>query len=150
MYPETGSPSSLLKTDAFEAITLTDDFADNFFDLDLTTNNGAKDFASYLNRLLLMFNYQLGASETSNVLNIQIEVGVDADDLYILDTGSVSGADVTIVEQIIKFTGANATAPYKEAYPLDFTGRYIRVSVKETNVASNFGTLSMKTLLAHS
>lgn len=143
------NPQSLLKETALVNVTLTDSFDDNSFEIDLTLPSGA-DLASNLNALVLMWEYQLGDSETSNTLEIQVECGVDTDDLYIGTLGATSSGVITLSDQVLKFTGANATAPYRRYFPLTITARYLKISVREAGVASNYGTVSMKCLLAKS
>lgn len=140
-------------TDALDEVTLTASYADNRFTIDMRrpVTSGQEqlfDKANEFNYLTLMFEYQVGTGETNNILQIQIENGPSDDDLYISTAATVSSGVVTLEAMNFQFTGANATAPYKYAFPVEISDRVLRISVAESGVVTNFGTVSIKAFLS--
>lgn len=115
------------KVTAFDAVTLTDDFADNRYELDV----------SGMQKLSMDIDYAQGAAETGNILHLAIEHSTDGTNwhqLVIDDTNTVS--DITAREW-------NITGDAALNVILDIAYDKLRFSVRETGVASNAGTVSL-------
>jgi len=84
--------------------------------------------------------YTMGATETSNSVEIKIEQSPDNTNWYQLVNDSTSAGTSTLTAREFTIVGVNADD--KEfSLPLDISDQYCRVSFKETGVASNKGTL---------
>ena len=116
----------------FDDVTLTDDYADNSFVLAV----------GGMTKLSLDIDYAQGASETGNVLAFKVEHSLDGvtwHSLSIDDTGTVS--DITAREW-------NITGDAALNVILDIAYKQVKISVKETGVAANAGTVTIKSLLS--
>ncbi len=139
-----------------EDITLTSSYnSTNSFDIDLnkvTSQNltVVGDNSHLFNRLTILFEYQLGSGETNNTIDFTIHNGDDENDIYLTTASAVSAGAVTLSDQEFKWTGANATDPYKRSFSVEISDRFLRVYVKETGVAANAGTATIKYFLSKS
>lgn len=146
-------PTSKFATGLSE-ITLTDAYnSTHSFDIDLNKVPGVNvtvvgDNSHLFNTLTIMFEYELGAAETNNTIDFTIHNGDDEDDLYLTTASAVSSGAVTLSDQEFKWTGANATAPYKRSFSVEISDRFLRVFVKESGVAANAGTATIKYFLS--
>lgn len=93
--------------------------------------------------LVLYISYTMGATETSNSIEVKVESGQTATDLHRLTTLSTSGGTVTLTAVEYTFVGTNA-AEAKFALPLMVADKYVKFSFKETGVATNAGTVTAK------
>lgn len=93
-------------------------------------------------QVVLYVTYTLGATETNNTVDIKLESGPSATDLHRLTSIDVTSGSITVSPTEHHFVGADTTAPYKFAIPLEVADDYIKVSFKETNKATNFGTIT--------
>jgi len=91
--------------------------------------------------------YTMGATETSNSIELRIEGSVDNTNFYRIPNESVSGGTSTLTAREFTFVGTNAAAA-TISIGLDIFYKYMRVSVKETGVATNAGTISIEGTLA--
>lgn len=146
-------PTSKFAT-GLEEVTLTASYNDdNSFEIDLNKVPGVNvtvvgDNSHLFNTLTIMFEYQLGASETNNTIDFKIENGDDADDIYLTTASAVSSGTVTLSDQVFQWQGANDSAPYKRSFSVDISDRFLKVSVKESGVAANYGTATVKYFLS--
>ncbi len=92
--------------------------------------------------------YTTGAAETNNTIEIKLEDSVDATNFYQLTNESVSSGTSTIVAREFQFTGASAATAYAISYRIDISYTYIKLSVKESGVAANAGTIFIEGVLA--
>ncbi len=97
--------------------------------------------------LVLHLNYTVGASETNNSIEIKLEDSNDRTNFYQLTNESASAGTSTLTAREFTFAGAAATS-YPISYRLDVSYKYMRISVKETGVAANFGTVYVDALLS--
>lgn len=122
-----GSKSGTTRT----AVTLTATYTDNT--KTITTGGMAK--------LDLSFVYTTGTAETNNVINLKVETSSDGTNFYQLVNESVSSGTSTLTQREFQLTGASAATAYSFSLPLDVQDKYMKFSVKETGVATNYGTV---------
>ena len=84
--------------------------------------------------------YTMGGSETANSIEVKIEGSSDGTNFYRIPNDSTSGATSTLTAREFTFVGADGAAA-TISIGLDIFYKKIKVSVKETGVASNKGTL---------
>lgn len=98
-------------------------------------------------KLNLDFAYTMGASETANTVEIKLEASPDGVNFYQLgNTDSTAGAS-TIYNREFTFTGTNGALAKFQIF-LDIGYKFLRVSVKESGVAANKGTLYVEATLS--
>jgi hypothetical protein len=90
-------------------------------------------------KLDLAILYTMGAAETANSIEIQVEQSSDGVNFYRIPNETVSGGTSTLTAREFTFVGTNAAAA-TISIGLDIFYKYIKVSVKETGVAANAGT----------
>ena len=111
----------------FDDVTLTDDYADNAYEMDVDG----------MTKLSLDIDYAQGATETGNICHFKIEHSTDGTNWYQLvidETSTVS--DITAREW-------NITGDAALNVLIDIAYRKIKISAKESGVASNAGSLAM-------
>lgn len=91
-------------------------------------------------KLNLDILYTMGASETSNTIEIQFEGSPDGVNFYRIPNESTSTTTSTLYQREIQFAGANGAAT-TISFGLDIFYNFVRVSAKETGVAANKGTV---------
>lgn len=114
----------------FNAVTLTDDYADNSYELDV----------SGMSKLSLDISYAQGAAETGNICHFKIEHSTDGTNWYQLvidDTNTVS--NITAREW-------NITGDADLNVLVDIAYKKLKISLKESGVAANAGTATMVAL----
>ena len=84
--------------------------------------------------------YTMGSGETSNSIEIKIEVSADGTNWYRIPNDSTSGDTSTLTAREFTFVGTNAAAA-TIGVGIDIFYQFIKVSIKETGVASNKGTI---------
>lgn len=110
--------------------------------------NKTKDFAvggySKINFDIL---YTMGATETTNSIEFRVECSPDGTNWYRIPNESVSAGTSTLTAREFTFVGANAAAA-TISIGLDIFYKYLKVSVKETGVVTNFGTVYVECTLS--
>jgi hypothetical protein len=91
-------------------------------------------------KLNLDILYTMGASETTNSIEIKFEGSPDGVNYYRIPNNSDSAGTSTLTAREFTFVGANAAAT-TISVGLDIFYKYIKVSGKETGVATNKGTV---------
>ena len=91
-------------------------------------------------KMNLDFLYTMGATETSNSIEVKIEGSPDGTNYYRLPNDSTSAGTSTLTAREFTFVGTNAAAA-TISIGLDVFYQCIKVSVKETGVGSNKGTI---------
>lgn len=95
---------------------------------------------SKYSKLNLDILYTMGATETTNSIELKFECSPDGVNFYRLPNESVSGGTSTITAREFTFVGTNAAAA-TISIGLDIFYEYIKVSAKETGKVTNFGTI---------
>ena len=85
--------------------------------------------------------YTTGSGETANSIEIKIEASPDGTNYYRVPNDSTTTGVSTITEREFTFVGASAATAYAIGIPLDVFYKYLKISIKETGVASNKGTI---------
>lgn len=85
-------------------------------------------------------SYTMGATETTNSIEVKIEHSPDNINWYRYITDSTSGGTSTLAVREWTYVGINA-AVSNISLPIDIFDQYLRISVKESGVATNKGTL---------
>jgi hypothetical protein len=92
-------------------------------------------------------NYTMGATETSNSIELKIEESADGINYYRIPNDAASGGTSTLTAREFTFVGTNAAAAtisilLNVAYP------FMRVSAKETGVVTNAGDAFVEVTLS--
>lgn len=90
--------------------------------------------------------YTMGASETSNSIEVRLEGSPDGTNWYRLATDSTSGGTSTLAAREFTFVGTNgSTATIQIKH--DINSKFMRIAVKETGVLSNKGSVYVEATL---
>lgn len=84
--------------------------------------------------------YTMGATETSNSIQIKVEGSPDGTNWYRIANDSTSTDTSTLTAREFHFVGINAVAA-TISIGLDIFYKYLKISVKETGVVTNGGTI---------
>ena len=84
--------------------------------------------------------YTMGATETVNSIELRIEGSPDGTNFYRIPNEAVSGGTSTLTRREFTYVGVDASAA-TISIGLDIFYKFMRVSVKETGVVTNFGTV---------
>jgi hypothetical protein len=91
-------------------------------------------------QVVVDINYTMGAAETSNSIEVRVDVSSDGVNFYRIPNESVSAGTSTLTVREFTYVGVNAAAaPISLA--LDVMYRYMRFAFKETGVSSTYGTV---------
>jgi len=113
---------------AFNAVTLTASYAGNEFELPVEG----------MSKLSIDIDYAQGATESGNICHFKIEHSTDGTNWYSLVVDDTTGGVSDLVAREWNITG-DATLNLI----LDIAYSQIRISAKESLVASNYGTMTM-------
>lgn len=91
--------------------------------------------------------YTEGATESANSIELKIEGSADGRNFYRIPNETVSGGTSTLTAREFTFVGADAAAA-TISIGLDIFYKWIKVSAKETGVASNAGTVYCEATLS--
>lgn len=91
--------------------------------------------------------YTMGAAETSNSIELRLQGSPDGTNFYRIPNESVSGGVSTLTAREFTFVGTNAAAA-TISIGLDLFYKYLEVSVKESGVAANAGTIYIEGTLS--
>lgn len=84
--------------------------------------------------------YTMGASETGNSIEVRVDQSPDGVNFYRIPNETVSGGSSVLSAREFSFVGTNGTTS-TISIGLDIFYKYVRVSFKETGVASNAGSV---------
>ena len=91
--------------------------------------------------------YTMGASETSNSIEMRVEVSPDRTNWYRLPNESNSSGTSTLTAREFTFVGTNGTTA-TISIGLDSFYKFMKVAVKETGVSANAGTAYVEATLS--
>lgn len=97
-------------------------------------------------KLTLDGAYTMGASETGNTIEAIVESSTDRVNWTALSNDNTSGATSTLTNREFQFTGVDGDTDQFQIF-LDIAYKYVRVSFKETGVASNKGNVFVEATL---
>lgn len=98
-------------------------------------------------KLNLSILYTMGAAESSNSIDIQIEESPDGTNFYRVPNESASSGTSTIFAREIVYVGVNAAAA-PISFSMDIFYPWMKVSFKESGVASNAGSVFCEATLS--
>lgn len=84
--------------------------------------------------------YTMGATETSNSIEVRFRCSNDGVNFYRLPNEAASGGTSTLTAREFTFVGTNADAA-TISVGLDIFYKYLEISVKESGVVTNAGTV---------
>lgn len=126
------NPTSFALTPA----TLTASYADN---------RAIIDGVAGCSKLDLRYSYTTGSGESNNSLNIFIEESLDGINWFSIMNETVSSGNSTITQRtFVDSDNTGGATNVKSSIGLDIFYTKIRVSVKESGVVTNYGTLYME------
>lgn len=91
--------------------------------------------------------YTMGSGESSNSIEIKIEGSPDKTNWYRIANDSTSGGTSTLTAREFTFVGADASTATISII-LDIAYKYMRISVKETGVLTNKGSVYVEATLS--
>lgn len=91
--------------------------------------------------------YTMGATEAANSIEIKIEGSPDRTNWYRLANDSTSSGTSTLTQREFTFVGSDAASATISIF-LDVAYKYVRVSCKETGVATNKGNVFVEATLS--
>lgn len=89
----------------------------------------------------LDLQYITGSGETNNSIELRLEGSPDGSNFFRLPNETASAGTSTLTQREFTFVGAAAATTYTISIGLDVFYKYMRASVKETGVVTNFGTV---------
>jgi len=98
-------------------------------------------------KLNLDILYTMGATETSNSIEIRVQGSPDGTNMYRIPNEVVSAGTSTLTAREFTFVGTDAAAA-TISIGLDVFYKFVEVSVKETGKATNFGTVYVEATLS--
>lgn len=137
----------------FNAVTLTGSYVTQSL-----ATHGTADWIDLKNvdQVVLDVAYTMGAAETANSIQIKVEFANPATkttpattDWHQMIQETISGGTDTVAFLEYSFTAVSAAATYDRfQIPFPVSSKFMRVSVKETGIAANGGTVTMKATLS--
>ena len=113
------------------------------------TNNLGRTIATGgISKVSLYCVYTMGASETTNSVEIRTEFSPDATNWFQDTNEAISAGTSTLSVREYTHVGANAAARNFVLLIDDVADPYMRLAVKETGVVTNFGTCSLEVTLS--
>lgn len=91
--------------------------------------------------------YTMGASETSNSIELKVEASPDGTNFYRIPNDTTVTGTSTLTAREFTFVGTNADAA-TISIGLDIFYKFVKVSAKETGVSSNSGTVYIEGTLS--
>ncbi len=144
-YFATQNPVTLIGSKTAAGVTTGVELESTYSETEVT--EPTKIFATAgFTRMSLDFAYTMGATETSNTIEVKLEGSPDRVNWYQLVNDSTSGATSTLTPREFSLTGVNADVS-KFNIILDINYKYIRVSCKESGVATNKGNVYVEATL---
>lgn len=95
---------------------------------------------SHYSKLNLDILYTMGATESTNSIEIKVEGSPDGVNFYRIPNDSPSAGTSTLTAREFTFVGSDAAAT-TISIGLDIFYEYMKVSAKETGKVTNFGTV---------
>ena len=139
IVPLIGSKSS---SDVITAKTLTASYETESADV------ATKTFPTgMMSRVEFSIKYTMGASETTNSIEIRLEGGNEGTNFFRLMNDSTSAGTSTLTVREFTYVGINAAAS-SVSFGVDIAYKFMRIAIKETGVATNFGTIFCEALLS--
>lgn len=100
-----------------------------------------------MSRAEFLIKYTMGAAETANSIEIKIEGSNDGTNFYQVMNDSTSTGTSTLTVREFTYVGVNAAA-VNVNFGIDIAYLKLRISIKESGVVTNKGTVSVDALLS--
>lgn len=100
-----------------------------------------------MSRVEFLIKYTMGATETSNSIEVKIEGSNDGTNFYQVMNDSTSAGTSTLTKREFTYVGVNAAASLVN-FGVDIAYLKLRISIKETGVVTNKGTVSVEALIS--
>lgn len=111
------------------------------------TGNNKSFSVANMSKVDLAIQYNMGATETSNSIEVKVEASPDGTNWFRIPNESVSAGTSTLTAREFTFVGTDAdTATI--SIGLDVFYKYLKVSVKESGVVTNAGTVYVEATLS--
>jgi hypothetical protein len=91
--------------------------------------------------------YTMGATETANSIEVRLRCSSDGVNFYRIPNETVSGGTSTMTAREFTFVGTNADVA-TISIPIDIMYKYIEISVKESGVVTNAGTVYVEATIS--
>lgn len=101
-----------------------------------------------MSKINLFVQYTSGASGTGNSIEVRIETGTDATNLYQLVNDSVSAGTSTLTRREFTYVISAAATTDNLVLPIDISDEFLRVAVKETIAAGSAGSVYVELLVS--
>ena len=134
--------NTTILTAARTAVNLTASYEE-----ELTTNATKTFKTTGMSKLNLDILYTMGATETTNSIEVKIEGSPDGINFYRIPNDSTSAGTSTLTAREFTFVGANAAAT-TISIGIDIFYEFMKVSAKETGKETNFGTVYAEATLS--
>jgi len=93
-----------------------------------------------MSKLELHIGYTQGSGESGNSIQIRVEASPDRVNWYRFTNDSTSGATSTLTQREFTFSAVSSAGTWDYiSLPLDVSCDYVRISIKESGVAANYG-----------
>ena len=92
--------------------------------------------------------YTTGSGESSNSIEVKVESSPDRINFYQIPNETVSGGTSTLTQREFTFVGDSAATAYSLSLPLDVQDKYFKVSLKESGVVTNYGTIYVEATIS--
>ena len=99
-------------------------------------------------RVEFNFLYTMGGSETTNSIQVILESSTDGTNFYRLPNDTTSGATSTITEREFTYVGTTNGGNSEITIGIDIAYTKMRISVKESGVVTNKGSVYVEALLS--
>ena len=100
-----------------------------------------------MSKLNLDILYTMGATETTNSIEVQIECSNDGVNYFRIPNESASGGVSTLTAREFTFVGTNAAAA-TISIGIDIFYKFMKISIKESGVVTNAGTVFAEATLS--
>lgn len=94
-----------------------------------------------MSKAVLDVSYTTGAAETGMGLTIKVEFSPDRTNFYRAINDTTTNSESVLTERNFTFAAADSATNYAFSLPIDIYNKYIRISVIETGVSTNYGTV---------
>ena len=111
--------------------------------------NKTKSFSTGgMSKINLSILYTTGAGETNNSIELRVDSSSDGTNWYQIPNEAASTGTSTLTQREFTFVGAAAATAYALSLPLDVQDKYMRISVKESGVVANAGTIYIELMVS--
>lgn len=85
--------------------------------------------------------YTTGSSETGTTLDIQVQDSPDNVNFFTITNEAAAAGTSTLTSRTFAYVGGAGSTVYSFSYRLDISYKFLKISVQESGVSSNYGTV---------